>query len=244
MARSTFDPTLQKWCAACGTIAVLMFFLPFAIAGWIPPPSPEMSPEEVAAMYKDKHTRILVGMVIMSISGTLTTFFVALISHHLRRMEGEQRLMSMAQTVAGASAIAYFIQPGAFWCIAAFRPDRSIELTYFMNDFAFVFTFLIWAPTFMQNLSIGIAILRDRSGRAEPIFPRWFGYYQFWTAIGMTGGSFLPFFYKGPFAWNGLFPFWLAGTLYVSWYFITPYMMMKATEHERRELIAAGEIPA
>lgn len=231
-----FDPKLQKLCAWSGLVGVLLFFSAFGFARFIPPPGPYLTQDQVVAMYTDNATGIRTGMLLMMISSMFISPMVAVISHHLRRMEGSSRLMSYTQLSSGSVGILFFNIPAVMFLITAFRPDRSPELTYLMNDMSWIITVMVWPPAFMQNVSIGVAILRDRS--SDPIFPRWLAFFQFWVALLFVPGGLVPFFKTGPFAWNGLLSFWVAGSAFTLWYFVMPFMLMKATAHEARQLSA------
>ena len=56
----------------------------------------------------------------------------------------------------------------------------------------------------------GTAILSDRNG----ILPRWVGYLNLWVALLFTPDVLAFFFHSGPFAWHGIFIFWLAFVAY------------------------------
>ena len=226
--------TTQKVCAWSGLAGMLIFFLGLVIAQFFPPPSPSLSPEAVAAIYQENATGIRIGMILLMASGVLTAPFVALISIYMRRIEGNRTpVLAYSQLVAGAAGIIFFVVPGVFFLMTAFRPDRPIEITYMLNDFSWIMTVIPWPPAFMQCILIGAVILKDKS--TAPIFPRWLGYLNFWIAVLFLPGSLLAFFYSGPFAWNGLFPFWVAGGVFGTWYIAMLVMLLKAINQEALE---------
>ncbi|MEY2927796.1 MAG: hypothetical protein RL367_2273, partial [Pseudomonadota bacterium] len=69
-------------------------------------------------------------------------------------------------------------------------------------------------------------------------FPRWVGYVTIWAAIMFELGAvaFLP--KTGPFAWNGLFVFWLPITIFGSWISLIAWSLLKAIK--RQEAGCAG----
>ena len=184
-------------------------------------------------MYQGNTTGIRTGMLLMMISSMFISPMVAVISQHLRRMEGVSRLMTFTQLSSGSVGILFFNIPAVLFLITAFRPDRMPELTYLMNDASWIVTVMVWPPAFMQNLSIGVAILQDKS--ANPIFPRWLGFFQFWVCLLFVPGSFVPFFKTGPFAWNGLLSFWVAGIAFTLWYIVMLVMLLKAIKRQEQE---------
>lgn len=68
----------------------------------------------------------------------------------------------------------------------------------------------------LQSLAIGLCILGNES--SEEVYPRWLGYASLWVAFLSMPGALIPFFKTGPFAWNGLFGFWLAVIAFFFWF--------------------------
>jgi hypothetical protein len=100
--------------------------------------------------------------------------------------------------------------PMILMTIIPFRPDRSPELTVTLNDISWLLFLTPIGPFIIQNLAIGTAILSDRTG----ILPRWVGYLNFWVALLFVPDILAFFFHSGPFAWHGIFIFWLAFVAY------------------------------
>ena len=232
-----FNSTFQRFCAWSGVVCVGMFFAAFVFAHFIPPPGPYLTQQEVAAMYQRDANDIRVGFLFMMIGGALMSPFAAVISFHIRRVDSAvSRLLAYTQLSAGTIGMITTLIPSVMFLITAYRPDRPPELTYLMNDISWFLTVIIWPPFFMQNLAIGIATLFDKN--PKPIFPRWFAFFQFWVAVMYVGATLLPFFKSGPFAWNGLFAFWLPAAVFFPWFCVTAAMVLKAIN--RQELEAAG----
>lgn len=216
-----------------GAAAITCFTFGFIFAGFIPPPSPSRSVEEVVAYYQQHATGIRAGMVLMMISGMFVPPLVAIISVQMRRIPGAHPLLVYAQLSAGTLGSVFFITGALVFVVAAFRPDRPADITYMLNDFAWIVTVLPWSPAFIQNVIIGVAILSDN--RAQPVFPRWLAYFNFWVAIGFIPGGLLAFFKVGPFAWNGAFVFWLAGSVFILWFTVMTVMLLRAIRQQETE---------
>ncbi len=105
-----------------------------------------------------------------------------------------------------------------------------------LNDLSWIFAVLPWPPAFMQNIAIAAAILTDKS--ANPIFPRWVAYMNIWVSLAYIPGGLLPFFKSGPFAWNGILVFWLAGSVFIIWFVAMTVMLLKAIKRQEREAVA------
>ncbi|MET0988479.1 MAG: hypothetical protein ABW034_24030 [Steroidobacteraceae bacterium] len=225
--------TVQRACAWSGMVGVVLFFLAFVLADFLPPLSPSLTPEEVAAHYREHSRGIIVGMLLMMFSGMFITLLVGVISAQLRRIPTVSRALVYAQISAGTAGSLFFFIPPVMFIITAFRPDRAIQTTYMLNDLCWILTVLPFPPALMQNVVIGTAILSDK--RPQPLFPRWVAYVNFWVAIGFLPASALPFFKYGAFAWNGLFPFWLAATVFFAWFVVMTIALLRAIRQEEEE---------
>lgn len=214
-----------------GPFAVALFFIGLVIAQFFPPPSPSLDAETVAALYRENTTAIRIGMVFFLISGVFTAPFVALISLNIRRIEGSRTpLIAYAQLAAGSAGIVFFVLPAILFLLTAYRPERSLEMTQTLNDLSWFVTIIAYPCNWMQCILTGLAIFSDK--RAQPLFPRWLGYFNFWVALLFLPGSLLAFVYSGPFAWNGLFAFWIPGAAFGGWYIAMTLMMLKAIKRQ------------
>ena len=227
---------IQRLFTWSGLVGVLVFFLGFLLAGFIPPPSPSLTPLAVAMHYAGHANGIRSGMVLTLISGMFVLTMVGVISAQLRRIPGISSAVVYAQISAGAVGSVFFFLGAVAFLTTAYRPDRSLELTYVLNDFSWIMAVVTWPPACMQCLIIGVAVLGDPG--TQPVFPRWVGFLNFWVAIGFVPSGLLPFFKSGPFAWNGLLVFWLAGSVFGAWFIAMTVVLLKAIRQE--ELAAAA----
>ena len=93
------------------------------------------------------------------------------------------------------------------------------------NDAGWLMFLMPFTTFIVQNFAIGLAILGDRS--AQPVFPRWVAYFNFWVAVLFLPGGLLTFFKSGPFAWNGLFAFWVPFVVFFTWYILMFALLRK-----------------
>ena len=221
---------LGTWSAVVG---IALFFLALLFSGFIPMPPPSLTQEQIVTTYQQDNTKIRIGMSLIMFSALFLIPIVGVISVQLKRIEGATAVMANTQLVAGALNLVWFFITGFFFLITAFRPDRPPELTYLMNDCAWFALVLIWQPAFAQNLSIGFAILGDKS--EHPIFPRWVAYLNFWISLIFVPASLMPFFKAGPFAWNGILAFWLPATVFGIWFMVMVPMLLKAIKRQELE---------
>jgi hypothetical protein len=222
---------LQKLCTWSGFVAMTLFFAGLLIMNFFPPLSPNLSPEQVAQVYQSHQGFILLGALIIVVSAMFAGPFDAAIFMQLRRLEGDARpVASYAQLASGIANIQFFILPGVLFVVAAFRPDRPLEVLFALNDLAWIVTMLPWTVGAMQCVCVGAAILIH--GSTTTPYPRWLGYFNIWIAIGMATSSVIPFFKTGPFAWNGLVGFWIPATVFGLWMAVMWWMTLKAISTE------------
>jgi hypothetical protein len=224
---------IQRACTWSGIVGVSLFFLALICAHFLPPPSPSLDQDAVVAIYQQHTNGILVGMLMMMVSGMFIMPLVGVISAQIKRISGISPALVYAQISAGTVGAVFFFVPALLFIVTAFRPERPAELTYLMNDFCWIGAVLPFPPTFMQNIIIAVSILSDRS--PQPIFPRWLAYANIWISIGLLPTLLLPFFKRGPFAWNGILVFWLDATVLGIWFIIMTVTLLKAISREESD---------
>ena len=232
-----FDPQVQRWLVWTGPAFMLSLFVGFGLfAGWIPPPPAYLSAAELAQLFRENATNIRIGMIISIIGSSLFIGWFVALAVQLKRVEGKYSPIAYAQLVCGAIVVIEFLFPLTFWEAAVFRLERSDEAIQSMNDLAW-FPFLAQASlaTF-QIVLIGVAILRDK--RADPIFPRWAGFFNIWVALLLLPGDIIVFFKKGPLAWDGLLSWWMVLTAYFLWLLVDTVLLFKAINRQEREVAA------
>jgi hypothetical protein len=134
--------------------------------------------------------------------------------------------------VLGGLTVLVFMIPALLLEIAAFRPERSPELIQALNDIPWMMFIGMGATAILQPFVVGVVILQDRAvlqgADAVPVFPRWVGFFNIWTAILFLPGPFCVFFKTGPLAWDGLFTWWIPFVLFAAWMVVMIVMTAKA----------------
>lgn len=235
--------SFQRFCAWSGVICVTLFFLAFAIAGFIPPLKPSSSPTEIAAHYQDHETGIRVGAVVMLISSMFYASFTAVISGQMRRIPGLHPTVTLTQLCAGAFACLTFMVPAMFFVVAAFRPERDPALTQLLNDLSWIVLVMPWPPFMAQNFAFAFAIFSDE--RERPLFPRWLAYLNIWAPIIFSPSILLPFFKTGPFSWAGIFVIWIPAIVFIVQFAANTAMLLRAIKDEEGapEPVTDGRTP-
>lgn len=203
--------TLLNLAALGGPLAVIVTLAGWLIAGMLPlPMGPSRSTASVVHFFTGNADRVMAGFVLASLGVVLMLPMIALISVHLLRLEGRIPLMSFTQLGAGATTVLINMFPQMIFAIAAFRVTRTGSEIVMLNDLAWLLLFTGIMPFMIQNVSIGIAILNSDN----TVFPRWLAFLNFLVAFSFIPDVLAYFFKTGPFAWNGIFVFWLALTTY------------------------------
>jgi hypothetical protein len=213
----------QLLCLYTGIAGILLFFVGYwFMAGLVPPPSPHDTAAQIQHFW-GQHTDLKrLGLVITMLAGAMTGPFAAVIATQMRRIEGEHSPLTWTQLGMGMLGCLLFIFPIMVLQALVFRPNRDPQLMLLLDDVAWLPFVGVWSCAFVQNFAIGFAILRDTE---ERVFPRWLAYFNFWVALLFLPGSMIYFFKTGPFAWNGLFCFWLPLSVFGLWFFVMfPYL--------------------
>jgi hypothetical protein len=228
-------------CAWAGPATVVVALIGWLVAGVLPIPlGSESSVEEVVNFYSHD-TRVLLGLVISTLGVSLVFPLIAVIAVHMVRMEGRTPILTFLQLITGAATGVCLLLPLLLMTTIAFRPDRSPELTMTLNDIAWLLFITPIAPFMIQNIAIGVAILNDK----RQTLPRWVGYVNFWIAFSFIPDPLAFFFHSGPFAWRGIFIFWLALTTYSVFLIVMGLTLRKAIrESAEPDLSAVAATPA
>lgn len=211
-------------------VAVVWLAAFFLFPGFVPPMSPLASPAEVAAFYSDNRSRVRYSMILFN------WFCVALIPILMVLVE---RMRGMAHRtpvlrycvigVAGAAPIA-FLTSTVFWLVAAFRPDRSPDLTVMLNDLAWI-TFTCGVP-FLTGLCAFVAVAIAYDDQAEPVFPKWVATFNIVIGLALVPACFAGLALSGPFAWNGFVSFWVKNVAITLWIVVMAVVLWQATPRD------------
>ena len=220
----------QKMCAWGGPFCAAFLGVGLLMAGFVPPPSPELTPREIAEIYLTNANMSRAGMLLGLVGIAGYVALVGAISAQMRRMQGISRLPPDLQLGAGAIGVLTVMFPVMIFAVAAFRPERDPQMTQMLNDLGWLVIIPAF-PTFLaQFMAIAFGTLQDKSPR--PVFPRWAAYFNVWVGVLFVPGGFAYFFRSGPFAWNGLLAFWVAAGAFFVWLLVMSWLLLKAINDE------------
>jgi len=210
------DPFRQKLCIWAGPVSLACFLIGMSFTGFALPMSSELRPEEVVAFYQQHRVGIRIAAIFSLFCSGLMMMFAAAISAQLQRIEGRTTPWVFVQLMGGIMGNIPFALTGMIWTVAAFRPDRSPEITQAINDLAW-FVLELPAPTaIIQFVAIICVVLGDES--EDPVFSQVGGLCQrsgrHRLSAGVAAGLLVN--YKS-MDWNGAVAYLLPGLASASW---------------------------
>ena len=157
--------------------------------------------------------------------------FAAVIAVQMKRIEGPRPVLSYIQLVSAGLLSLEFIIPLMVFQTAAYRLDvESARLIQMLNDMGWLMFVGVISSAVVMIASIGLAILIDR--RERPVFPRWAGYFNLWVALLISPAGIIVFFKHGPFAWNGLFGFFVPLAAFAAWITVMVVILLRAIDQD------------
>lgn len=221
---------VQHGLAWTGPVMLVLWVGSFIVlAGFIPPPSPDRTATQVLAKYAGHTDSIRLGLMITLFASALLVPYSAAISAQMRRIEGAGAPLAATQLCSAALLSVEFIVPIMVWQTAAFRFDtQSARMIQMLNDMGWLMFVAVISSVIVQILALAVAILTDE--RDEPVFPRWAGYFNLWIAISFLSGLCVYFFDSGPFAWRGIFPWWIPLSFFGVWFVVMTTLLLKAID--------------
>ncbi|MFZ2175301.1 MAG: hypothetical protein WAW17_14970 [Rhodococcus sp. (in: high G+C Gram-positive bacteria)] len=196
---------LQTAYAVAGVAAVVLIFVGLLLSQYMPPPKADWSAEHIQVFYQSHTALKRVGIFLLLFGTTLFAVLVAGMKVVLGRIEGPGRPLGLLQAIIGAAGTALLMLFAMILAVAAFRPERSPEITQALHDLGWFMAFISAVPFTLQAVAIAVAILTNR----ETVLPRWFGYLNISVAVLLLPGAALLFFKTGPLAYHGILSYWI-----------------------------------
>ncbi len=186
------------------------------VMGFIPPPAPSLSPQEVSNMFIERRDALRLGSVLCMLAWSCWPPFAMTFSTLMRRMEGRYPILTYISIMIMGGGYPFFVAIPLIWGVMSFRPEVFDPTTMqMMNDFAWFCYLFVWPPFTLWLVVVGIAMLRDRN--VPTLYPRWVAYLTFWVAISLAPAGLIVFFETGIFAYDGLIAFYYPMVLWCGW---------------------------
>jgi hypothetical protein len=222
------DKNTQLTYLWCGPAVTVLFGFGFVfLAGMVPPPGPDLSALEIQAFYQAHPMRTGIAMILMMASMGMLALWGTALALRLRIVEGDFPVLTCAQLVNVAVGVTIVVLIPMIWAAAAFRADTSSpEVIQTINDVGFFLLMAPWPPFSFWICSHSWAVFRDR--RAVPEYPKWVGFLGLWVAVVFIPASCVLIFKSGPFAWHGIFGFYLPLSAFFIWEITVTIFAIKA----------------
>lgn len=221
-----------RLCAWAGPVFVILmgigYLLTYSVS--IPPINPAASAEHVAGIYAENINTIRLGLVFLIFGATFFAPFMAAITVMMSRMGNPSPALILVFTMINAGIYIGLFVILVAWGGASYRPSAFPEITRAFHDYTFIF--LLWPGTILPMVYIALALAILSDTRTPKVFPRWFAYYSFWSALMALTGCLIVFFKHGPFAINGLFAFWINLGTFFLWYIVVAVLLLKSVGRE------------
>lgn len=211
------------WSGIIMMVAMGFFLLTFN--QFVPPHSAALSADEIAAIYRERANAIRFGSAMIMLFSVLYFTWTLAIDAVLSRINGVSKLLLRGQILGGLLVGLFILLPMMMFGITAFRPERPPELTLLLSDLSWLMLITPSPPGVLQLACIGVAVLMDKS--ETPVLPRWLGYFALWVAVATVPALVAFFFRTGPFAWSGVFPFWLPFGIFTFWTFLISSFLIR-----------------
>jgi hypothetical protein len=197
----------------------------YFLTGFFPPPPADLSPEAVVQLYAANNMAMRIGVVVCLVAGAFQLPWVIALYFQMARVEKGLPVWSVTQLLGGSIGALLFVLPPLFWGIAAFTVERDPQVTTLMHEIAFL-TFITPVSLFIfQALPVAMVSFQAEQPDFSPL-PRWMGFFSLWMVVIAECGVLAQLFKTGPFAWNGLFTFWLPLSVFSAWFGVLSYLMI------------------
>jgi len=212
------------------------------LIGIVPPPPPTWSAAHVAEWYSDHQHRILAGCVVQSVTGAFMIPIGVVAAIQAARTEPGRRVWSIFMFAGGTFTSIFLCVPTLFFGVAAFRPGRSPEITSLAHDLALLSLFTTVQFYIFFGVAIAVCCLRGEDSPDSP-FPRAYGYLTIWCTTMFELGGLAWLWKSGPFAWNGLFIFWIPFFFFFLWLTSLCVLLFRALAVQQRMAAPVIEEP-
>ena len=151
----------------------------------------------------------------------------------MRRIEGSHHVLSNLQFGSAILQVMAFQIPTFCWLVISYRPEIDVNVLRLFHDLSWFMLVGAGGQAVTQFVAVGLCILSDK--RQQPIYPRWLGFFNLWMAVTAIPGCIVMLFKTGPFAWDGLFGFWVVLIGFGLWTILNYVYTVKAILRQQFE---------
>jgi hypothetical protein len=228
MAQATMNTTVMRLFTWSGVVVIVgLLFAQGWLMGFIPPPSPALSPKVLAQVFIERRVSILLGALIQCVCWSFYATWAIAVTMFIRRMERDTPVLTYASIANIGGGYVFFLLIPMTWSVIAFRAETLDPATIqIMNDWVWFDWLFTWPPFSIWMFIIAAAIFLDHN--SPRIFPRWVAYANLWSGLLIFPAGLIGFFKSGPFAYDGIISFWFAVFVFFGWMVLMTVMTLKA----------------
>ena len=197
----------------------------------IPPPAANQTAEQIKDWYLSRQSEIKIGATIASWSAASILPFWAVTAIQIGRHEKGRRIWAVLAAMSGAMMTIFLVLPPLCFGTAAFAPERAADVTALMHQFGVLA--LVTTDQYYVFGFVAVAVACLLPHRVEhSAFPRWFGWFTIWLTVMAEAGALAFNLRTGPFAWNGLFVFWIPFGFFAPWLIAASYLLIRSLKRQ------------
>ncbi|WP_428311872.1 hypothetical protein [Hydrocarboniphaga sp.] len=229
------DYAMWKLLAWCGPIFMAIFFVLWGLlAKNFPPRGANLSPDEIYAHYIENGMAIRIGMSVCMVGGAFYMAWGCAVSKLMRRVEGPEGVLSNLELMGATATFTPILMACGIWLIASMEAAAlGPAWVHMMYSFGWMVVDLAYMVTSFQIFAVAMVFMRDK--REKPLMPSWVSWEGFITVASFFPVSLIPFFKSGPFAFHGLFNFWIAFPTWYIWVSAVSFYTIKAIHKLEQE---------
>jgi hypothetical protein len=212
-ARVPMRSRFQTTCAVLGVVGLVLILGGMLGAHLLPPPRADWTADQFRSFYATSTGLKRFGIFLLLFG---TAFFAPLVAGMtvvLERIEGPRPSFARLQGVIGAVGTTLLVLFSFFLAAAAFRPERSADVTTALHDLGWFMAFLSAVPFTLQAAVIATVVLAHPEG----LLPRWFGYVNISVAVLLLPGVAVMLFKTGPLSYHGILGYWIPLFVFGIW---------------------------
>jgi hypothetical protein len=227
--------TTWRICVWCGWIFLAGYLASWGILGFnVPTLEPSIAQADLYTHYVTHSARIRLAFGLSVFFMPFYFVMSAVISRVMQRIEGPDGPFAIVEQMGGALTVVTGQVAGIAWLVGAFRvQERGPAIVRTLYDFGWLYFDMTFMITTLQMFAMAYVFLSDK--RAVPLFPSWISWLSIFVGFSFVMLLLLPFLITGPFAWNGLFNYWVTLGGFFAWCMALLIYLSRAINRLERE---------
>ncbi len=146
----------------------------------------------------------------------------------LAKIEGRWPLWSLTTAVCGIFISLIIFLNACAWIVCAYRPETGADVIQSWYDWSWFAFLLGWIYLAVEMLATAAVEFMDK--RPVPMIPRWLTWVTLFGGVSLITAAGPAFFKSGPFAYHGLFGFYIPMVIWGTYLLLTTWYMLKELE--------------